>query len=70
MTDAEFQAVFDEHRNAVYRFVWRMARSPAAAEDITQDRALHSTSGAVPGVPTRFLAFLVVPTGAPVVVPA
>ena len=32
--------------------------------------ALHSTSGAVPGVPTRFLAFLVVPKGAPVVAPA
>ena len=37
MTDAEFQAVFDAHKDAVYRFVWRMARSPAAAEDITQD---------------------------------
>ncbi len=37
MTDAEFQAVFDEHKDAVYRFVWRMTRSPAAAEDITQD---------------------------------
>ena len=32
--------------------------------------ALHSTSGSVPGVRTRFLAFLVVPKGAPVVVPA
>ena len=37
MTDAEFQAVFDAHKDAVYRFVWRMARSPAAADDITQD---------------------------------
>ena len=37
MTDAEFQAVFDQHKDAVYRFVWRMSRSPAAAEDITQD---------------------------------
>jgi RNA polymerase sigma-70 factor (ECF subfamily) len=37
VTDAEFQAVFDEHKDAVYRFVWRMARSPAATEDITQD---------------------------------
>lgn len=37
MTDAEFQAVFDEHKDAVYRFVWRMARSPSAADDITQD---------------------------------
>ena len=37
MTDAEFQAVFDQHKDAVYRFAWRMARSPEAAEDITQD---------------------------------
>ena len=37
MTDAEFQAVFDEHKDAVYRFAWRMSRSPVAAEDITQD---------------------------------
>ena len=37
MTDAEFQAVFDAHKDAVYRFVWRMARSPVVAEDITQD---------------------------------
>jgi hypothetical protein len=26
MTDAEFQAVFDEHKDAVYRFVWRHHR--------------------------------------------
>lgn len=37
MTDAEFQAAFDGHKDAVYRFVWRMSRSPAAADDITQD---------------------------------
>ena len=37
MTDAEFQAVFEQHKDAVYRFAWRMSRSPAAAEDITQD---------------------------------
>lgn len=37
MTDAEFQAVFDQHKDAVYRFAWRMSRSPAAADDITQD---------------------------------
>ena len=37
MTDAEFQAVFDQHKDAVYRFAWRMSGSPAAAEDITQD---------------------------------
>ena len=37
MTDAEFQAVFDEHKDAVYRFAWRMSTSPSVAEDITQD---------------------------------
>ena len=37
MTDAEFQAVFDQHKDAVYRFAWRMSGSPAAAQDITQD---------------------------------
>jgi DNA-directed RNA polymerase specialized sigma24 family protein len=37
VTDAEFQTAFAEHKDAVYRFAWRMSGSPAAAEDITQD---------------------------------
>jgi RNA polymerase sigma-70 factor (ECF subfamily) len=37
VTDAEFQAVFDQHKDAVYRFAWRMSGSPAAAEDVTQE---------------------------------
>ena len=37
MTDAEFQAAFEQHKDAVYRFAWRMYGSAAAAEDITQD---------------------------------
>jgi RNA polymerase sigma-70 factor, ECF subfamily len=37
VTDAEFQAAFDAHKDAVYRFAWRMSGSAAAAEDITQD---------------------------------
>jgi RNA polymerase sigma-70 factor (ECF subfamily) len=37
VTDPEFQAAFDQHKNAVYRFAWRMCGSAAAAEDITQD---------------------------------
>ena len=37
MTDAEFQAAFDEHKDAIYRFAWRMTTSVAAAEDIAQD---------------------------------
>jgi quercetin dioxygenase-like cupin family protein len=32
--------------------------------------ALHSTNGSVPGAPARFLAFLVVPKGSPLVAPA
>jgi RNA polymerase sigma-70 factor, ECF subfamily len=37
VTDAEFQAAFDQHKDAVYRFAWRMSGSPTASEDITQD---------------------------------
>src|SRR5215471_7160124 len=37
MTDAEFRAVFEQHKNAVYRFAWRMTNSPEAAEDIAQE---------------------------------
>jgi RNA polymerase sigma-70 factor (ECF subfamily) len=37
VTDAEFQAAFDQHKDAIYRFAWRMSGSPAAAEDVTQD---------------------------------
>jgi len=37
MTDAEFEAIFVEHNDAVYRFAWRMTSSPEAAADIAQD---------------------------------
>ena len=37
MTATEFQAVFGEHQDAVYRFAWRMTNSAATAEDIAQD---------------------------------
>jgi len=36
VTDAEFESAFEAHRDAVYRFAWRMS-GPAAAEDIAQD---------------------------------
>ena len=36
MTDADFQVAFEQHKDVVYRFAWRMS-GPAAAEDITQD---------------------------------
>ncbi|MGE0450094.1 MAG: RNA polymerase sigma factor [Vicinamibacterales bacterium] len=39
MTDADFHTVFDQNRDAVYRFAWRMV-GPGAAEDITQDTFL------------------------------
>jgi RNA polymerase sigma-70 factor (ECF subfamily) len=37
VTDAAFQAAFGQHKDAVYRFAWRMSSSPSIAEDITQD---------------------------------
>ena len=37
MTDTDFKAIFTEHKDAVYRFAWRMLASPEAAEDVTQD---------------------------------
>jgi RNA polymerase sigma-70 factor, ECF subfamily len=37
MTNADFESVFREHKDVVYRFAWRMSRSREAAEDITQD---------------------------------
>jgi RNA polymerase sigma-70 factor (ECF subfamily) len=37
VTDAELQRAFDEHKDAVYRFAWRMTSSVAAAEDIAQE---------------------------------
>jgi len=37
MTGAEFEVIFHEHKDAVYRFAWRMTGLPSAAEDITQD---------------------------------
>ncbi len=37
MTDDEFQAIFDGHKDAVYQFAWRMSNSSSVAEDISQD---------------------------------
>ncbi|MGH2480728.1 MAG: RNA polymerase sigma factor, partial [Ktedonobacteraceae bacterium] len=37
MTDAEFRAIFEQNKDAVYRFAWRMCGSPAVAEDIAQE---------------------------------
>ena len=37
VTEAEFQVLFDEHKDAVYRFAWRMTSTAAVAEDIAQD---------------------------------
>lgn len=37
MTDSDFKSIFTEHKDAVYRFAWRMLASPQAAEDVTQD---------------------------------
>ena len=37
VTETEFKRFFDEHKDAVYRFAWRMTSTPAVAEDIAQD---------------------------------
>ena len=37
MNRADFQFAFDQHKDAVYRFAWRLTNSAAAAEDIAQD---------------------------------
>jgi len=37
MTDTEFRAAFEQHKDAVYRFAWRMSGSEEAAEDIAQE---------------------------------
>jgi RNA polymerase sigma-70 factor, ECF subfamily len=40
MNDAEFRTAFEQHKDAVYRFAWRMTNSRAAAEDIAQEAFL------------------------------
>jgi RNA polymerase sigma-70 factor (ECF subfamily) len=37
MTGTEFRSAFQEHKEAIYRFAWRMTNSPGTAEDIVQD---------------------------------
>ncbi len=37
MTGTEFRSAFHEHKDAVYRFAWRMTNSPVASEDIVQE---------------------------------
>lgn len=37
MTAEEFNAAFDDHKHAVYRFVWRMSSAPGSVDEITQD---------------------------------
>jgi RNA polymerase sigma-70 factor (ECF subfamily) len=37
MSEDEFRAAFLQHKDAIYRFAWRMAGSAAVAEDVAQD---------------------------------
>ena len=37
MTENELKAAFEDHKDAVYRFAWRMMNSATAAEDVAQD---------------------------------
>ncbi|MEO5924953.1 MAG: RNA polymerase sigma factor [Bryobacteraceae bacterium] len=41
----EFRAAFELHKNAVYRFAWRMTNSPEAAEDVAQEAFLSLWKG-------------------------
>ena len=34
---SEFKALFNEHRDPMYRFLWRLTRDPHEAEDLTQE---------------------------------
>jgi RNA polymerase sigma-70 factor (ECF subfamily) len=40
MTEPEIRAAYHTHKNAVYRFAWRMTGTEAAAEDILQETFL------------------------------
>jgi RNA polymerase sigma-70 factor (ECF subfamily) len=53
MTDQEFGAIFQEHRDAVYQFAWRMTNSAALAEDIAQDVFLALLRGEAEFKPAR-----------------
>ncbi len=37
MTDPEFRAAYEQNKDMLYRFAWRMTGSPIAAEDIVHD---------------------------------
>jgi RNA polymerase sigma-70 factor (ECF subfamily) len=37
MTEPEIRAAYHEHKDAIYRFAWRMTGSAASAEDIVQE---------------------------------
>ena len=53
MTDSEFGAIFDEHKNAVYQFAWRMTNSAPVAEDIAQEVFLALLRGSIKFEPGR-----------------
>ncbi|HEY3837662.1 MAG TPA: RNA polymerase sigma factor [Bryobacteraceae bacterium] len=40
MNGTEFRSAFAEHKDAIYRFAWRMTNSPTAAEDVVQEAFL------------------------------
>jgi RNA polymerase sigma-70 factor, ECF subfamily len=37
VTHREFEEIFREHKDAVYRFAWRMTADASAAEDVSQE---------------------------------
>ena len=49
MTPPDVERAFAEHKDAVFRFAWRMSASLATAEDITQEVFLGLLAS--PGLP-------------------
>ena len=53
MNDAGFQTVFDEHKDAVYRFALMCTGSPHSAAEVTQETFIHFMTRTDQFDPTR-----------------
>jgi RNA polymerase sigma-70 factor (ECF subfamily) len=53
VTRSEVERAFEQHKDAVFRFAWRMSASAPAAEDITQEVFLGLLRGTVRFDPAR-----------------
>jgi RNA polymerase sigma-70 factor (ECF subfamily) len=53
MSDPEFRQAYEQHKDTLYRFAWRMTGSPTTAEDLVQDCFLTFFSNAAAYDPRR-----------------